>query len=199
MYKKLVLVDLDNYLIRNSLQLNKFAIQNLFKLRNRVNIWKRIDYIGTDSTVFKKIDEIFQFNLTQEQFSNLKRDYILELFKLIKRDPGAIQINQENYEVILDLIDTKDVIIGSFASSFFDIIRMKLVPLNIFHHFEFGAFGEDSTSPEELLKVAKAVLEIKAREEFASSYYLSTNDYRTQEFTWLNNSNLSSFFPKKEK
>jgi len=197
MDKRLVLVDIDNYLIRNSLQLNQFALQNLFKIKFRLNIWKKIQYEETDSFIFQKICQTFQLNLSTEQLSNLKRDYVLELFKLIKNNRNSAQLDPISYNNIKELLEQK-IIIGSFASSFFDNIRMKLIPLNIFHHFQFGAFGEDATSVTQLIEVAKEILKIQTKETFSETYYLSEKNYKVKDIQWLNNNTLGSILQKKE-
>ena len=181
--KKLILVDIDQFLLRNGLEYNQHVLRILFKNKYKISIWNKIKYEETDLYMFKKINKRFGLNLNKEDLSNLKRDYILTFANILARGQ-QIEIKKGSQNRVNDLLKDEKNVIGGYSNSFFDIVRLKLIPLNLFHIYNLGAYGEDADNLDDLLLIARKIIEIRQKIKFSDEnlFYLSTNIRKVEKF-----------------
>lgn len=152
---KLLLFDVDLTLIDTGgagSRAMKQTFEQLFDVRNGL---QNISFMGrTDRAIFKEAMQNHDLFWREESENKFKQNYFQKLKAEIKKSNSKKRILPGVPALLNMLSDEDDVTLALLTGNWVKGAEIKLQHFNLFHFFEFGAFGDDSEFREELPQFA---------------------------------------------
>jgi len=152
---KLLLFDIDGTLIKSggaAIKAAELAFENIYNVKNVMN-GIRADG-KTDPLILK---EMFKKGLNRDFTMNEAEIIFGEYLKILDlklQNGNKITVLPGILELLNELLDKQDVILGLATGNIEQGARVKLKYSGLDHFFSFGGFGSDSENREQLIRAA---------------------------------------------
>ncbi len=143
------LFDIDGTLLNIKNKANRVVIQNVLKQfrLTELNV-KKLDFAGkTDRAIFNELLP----SPSEQLFEEVKASYLEELDAFLTRDHIHVL---DGVNSAIDYLSKQGAWVGLLTGNFVEAARIKLGLAGLGSHFEFGAYGDDASSRDDLPHIA---------------------------------------------